>query len=127
MPIGWAKPRTAPPSTRMVNGATKEPRLNTLVQLCIALEANPSELLEPAGVWSPERLGCASPDDVRLRGAFGQARASSCREAGKRWAAPLVAALATAWTPRLREVAGERRADEKERVQDGKKGAAAGA
>ena len=81
MPIGWAKPRTAPPSTRMVNGATKEPRLNTLVQLCIALEANPSELLEPAGVWSPERLGCASPDDVRLRGAFGQARASSFREA----------------------------------------------
>jgi len=58
----------------MVNGATKERRLNTLVQLCIAREASPSELLEPAGVWSPERPGRASPNDVRLRGAFGQAR-----------------------------------------------------
>ncbi len=38
---------------RMLNGATPAPRLATLVQLCIALETSPSELLELAGVWSP--------------------------------------------------------------------------
>ncbi len=52
---------------RMLNGATKEPRLVTLVQLCIALETTPSELLELADVWSPNTPGRAGPDDLRLR------------------------------------------------------------
>ncbi len=50
---------------RMLNGVTKEPRLGTLVQLCIALETSPSELLELAGVWSPDTPGQATPDDRR--------------------------------------------------------------
>jgi len=62
---------------RMVNGATTEPRLGTLVQLCIALETTPSELLELAEVWSPETPGRAGPADLRLRQAFAQLRALS--------------------------------------------------
>jgi len=79
---------------RMVNGATKEPRLGTFVQLCIALETTPSQLLELAEVWSPDMPGRAGPDDLRLRQAFGQLRALPVE--GKQWAVPLVAALATA-------------------------------
>ena len=79
---------------RMLNGKTPEPRLVTFVQLCIALETSPSELLELAGVWSPETPGRAGPNDVRLRQAFGELRALPTD--GKRWATPLVAALATA-------------------------------
>ncbi len=90
---------------RMVNGATKEPRLGTLVQLCIALETSPSELLELAEVWSPDTPGYAGPNDLRLRQAFGQMRALPTE--GKQWATPLVAALATALTAR-----GELRADD---------------
>ena len=66
---------------RMVNGATKEPRPNTLVQLCIALEASPSICWNWPGCGPPSDRDAPPPDDVRLRGAFGQARASSFREA----------------------------------------------
>ncbi len=90
---------------RMVNGATTEPRLATVVQLCIALETSPSELLELAGVWSPDTPRRAGPDDLRLRAAFGQLRALPAD--GKQWVVPLVAALATALTTR-----GELRADD---------------
>jgi len=80
---------------RMLNGVTKEPRLGTLVQLCIALETTPSELLELAGVWSPDTPGQATPDDLRLRGAFGQVRALTI--AMQHRAMPLIEALATGW------------------------------
>jgi len=80
---------------RMLNGVTKEPRLGTLVQLCIALETTPSELLELAGVWSPDTPGQATPDDLRLRGAFGQVRTLPI--AMQHRAMPLVEALATGW------------------------------
>ena len=80
---------------RMLNGATKEPRLGTLVQLCIALETSPSELLELAGVWSPDTPGQATPDDLRLRGAFGQVRALPI--AMQQRAVSMVEALAAAW------------------------------
>jgi len=78
---------------RMVNGATTEPRLGTLVQLCVALETTPSELLELAEVWSPVTPGRAGPDDLRLRHAFAEIGALPMD--GKQWAVPLVAALAT--------------------------------
>ncbi len=87
---------------RMVTGATTAPRLSTFVQLCIALETSPSELLELAEVWSPDTPGRVGLDDLRLRQAFGQLRALPVE--GKQWAAPLVAALATALAAR-----GERR------------------
>ncbi len=79
---------------RMLDGATKEPRLVTLVQLCIALEITPSELLELAGVWSPKTPGHAGPDDLRLRHAFAEIGALPMD--GKQWAVSLVASLATA-------------------------------
>jgi DNA-binding Xre family transcriptional regulator len=79
---------------RMVNGATKAPRLGTLVRLCVALETTPSELLELAEVWSPDTPGRAGPDDLRLRHAFAEIGALPMD--GKQWAVPLVAALATA-------------------------------
>jgi transcriptional regulator with XRE-family HTH domain len=81
---------------RMLNGATTEPRLDTLGQLCIALETSPSELLELAGVWSPETPGRISPDDLRLRGAFAQVRALPV--ATQQRVAPLVEVLGMAWT-----------------------------
>ncbi len=81
---------------RLVNGATTEPRLGTLVQLCIALDTTPSELLELARVWSPDTPGRAGPDDLRLRQAFSQLRALPAD--GKEWATPLVTALASALT-----------------------------
>ena len=81
---------------RMLNGATTAPRLDTLVQLCIALETSPSELLDLAGVWSPEKPGQATPADLRLRGAFGQVRALPV--ATQQRVAPLVEALAMVWT-----------------------------
>ncbi len=101
--LGEAQDRTA--FYRTLNGETKEPRLNTLVQLCIALDTTPSELLELAEVWSPDTPGRAGPDDLRLRQAFGQLRALPAD--GKEWAAPLVTALASALTAR-----GELRADD---------------
>ncbi len=90
--LGEAQDRTA--FYRTLNGETKEPRLNTLVQLCIALDTSPSELLELAEVWSPDTPGRVGPDDLRLRQAFGQMRALPTDV--KQWAVPLVAALATA-------------------------------
>jgi len=81
----------------MVNGATKEPRLHTLVQLCIALETNPSDLLDLAGMWSPKTPGHALPDDLRLRGAFGRVQALPA--ATQQRVVPLIEAVATAWLP----------------------------
>ena len=80
---------------RMLGGRTMEPRLGTLVQLCIALETSPSELLELAGVCSPDTPGWATPDDLRLRVAFGQVRALPV--AMQQRVVPLVEALATGW------------------------------
>jgi len=62
--------------------------------LCIALETTPSELLELAGVWSPDTPGHAGPDDLRLRQAFGQI--GKLPMDGKKGVVPLVTALATA-------------------------------
>ncbi len=90
---------------RMLNGATKEPRLVTLVQLCIALETTPSELLELAGVWSPNTPGRARPDDLRLRHAFAEIGALPMD--GKQWAVPLVAALATALDDKGEQIASD--------------------
>jgi len=90
---------------RMVNGATKEPCLGTLIPLCIVLETTPSELLELAAVWSPDTPGRAGPADLRLRQAFRQMGALPLD--GKQWAVPLVAALATALA-----ADGERSADD---------------
>ncbi len=80
---------------RLLNGRTTDPRVITLVRLCVALETSPSELLELAGVWSPDTPGQATPDDLRLRVAFGQVRALPV--AMQQRSVPLVEALATGW------------------------------
>lgn len=80
---------------RMLNGSTMEPRLVTLVRLCMALETSPTELLELAGLWAAGAPGGATAEDLRLRGAF--ARVGALPLDGKRGAVPLVAALAAAW------------------------------
>ncbi len=80
---------------RLLNGRTTDPRVITLVRLCVALETSPSELLELAGVWSPDTPGQATPDDLRLRVAFGQVRALPM--AMQQRVVPLVEALATGW------------------------------
>jgi len=80
---------------RLLNGRTTDPRVITLVRLCVALETNPSELLELAGVWSPDTPGQATPDDLRLRVAFGQVRALPMPMQHR--AVPLVEALAIGW------------------------------
>jgi transcriptional regulator with XRE-family HTH domain len=79
---------------RLLNGVTTEPRLGTFVQLCIALDTSPSELLELAEVWSPDTSRRFGPDDLRLRQAFSQMGVLPMD--GKQWVVPLVAALATA-------------------------------
>ncbi len=98
---------------RLLNGRTTSPRVATLVQLCSALETSPSDLLDLAGVWSPDTPGQATPADLRLRGAFRQVRALPV--ATQRRVAPLVAALAAAWVPD----AGEQLAGEDEDLAGG--------
>jgi len=51
---------------RLLNGATTEPRLGTLVGLCDVLEISPTELLQLAGLW-PQRGRAADAQGVRLR------------------------------------------------------------
>ncbi len=97
---------------RMLNGVTKEPRLATLVRLCIALETNPSDLLELAGVWSSDMPGRATLDDLRLRGAFGRVRALPVDTQQR--VVPLVEALALAWLPEE----GEQSADKGKPISD---------
>ena len=82
---------------RLTNGATTEPRLGTLIRLCRALETSPSDLLELAEVWSPDMPGRATPDDLRLRGAFGRVRALPV--ATQQRVVPVVEAVALAWPP----------------------------
>ena len=83
---------------RLVTGATTEPRLGTVVQLCSALETTPSELLALAGVWSPDVPSRTGPDDLRLRQAFTRLRALP--PDGRHWAVSLVTALANAMVAR---------------------------
>lgn len=81
---------------RLLNGRTTDPRVTTLVRVCAALETSPSELLDLAEVWSAGTPGQATPDDLRLRGAFGQVWALPV--ATQQRVALLVEALAMAWT-----------------------------
>ena len=79
---------------RLLNGATTDPRLGTLISLCRALELSPTELLQLAGAW-PYRDRAPDVLDSRLRGAFAQLRSLPIDE--KRRAIRLVLAIAEAW------------------------------
>src|SRR5579875_1832125 len=54
---------------RLLNGSTTDPRLDTLIALCAALEISPTELLQLAGFW-PYYDRLTDPIDLRLRDAF---------------------------------------------------------
>ncbi len=79
---------------RLLNGATTEPRLGTLVGLCEVLEISPTELLQLAGLW-PHRDRLADALDLRLRGAFSRLQALPNDE--KRRAARIVGSIADSW------------------------------
>lgn len=79
---------------RLLNGATTEPRLGTLLGLCRVLEVSPTELLQLSGLW-PHRDRPADPLDVRLRDAFAQLQVLTSED--KRRAVTVVACVADSW------------------------------
>jgi DNA-binding Xre family transcriptional regulator len=54
---------------RVLAGQTENPRLDTFLSLCAALDTTPNELLDQADVL-PQRPRAADPFDLRLRVAF---------------------------------------------------------
>lgn len=54
---------------RLLSGQTENPRLDTLLSLCTAMDTSPNELLDQAEVF-PQRPRSADPYDLRLRIAF---------------------------------------------------------
>lgn len=81
---------------RLLNGATTEPRLGTLLGLCRVLEVSPTELLQIAELW-PFRDRPADALDVRLRDAFSQLQILPAED--KRRAVTVVACIADTWEP----------------------------
>ena len=79
---------------RLLNGATTEPRLGTLLGLCRVLEVSPTELLQLAGLW-PHRDRPADALDVRLRDTFAQLQGLPVED--KRRAVSIVSSIAEAW------------------------------
>lgn len=59
---------------RLLAGQTENPRLDTLLSLCAAMETSPNELLDQAEVF-PKRPRSADAHDLRLRRAFGRLQA----------------------------------------------------
>ena len=88
---------------RLLNGATTEPRLSTLVVLCRALEVNPTQLLQLAGLW-PYRERPVDTLDVQLRAAFAQLRVLPFDD--KQRVVALVTCLARTWAPQRNDAAG---------------------
>ena len=83
---------------RLLNGATTEPRLGTLLGLCRVLEVSPTELLQLADLW-PFRDRPADALDVRLRNAF--ARLQVLPVDDKQRAVSVVACIAETWGTQL--------------------------
>lgn len=79
---------------RLLNGATTEPRLGTLLGLCRVLEVSPTELLQLADLW-PYRDRPADALDVRLRDAFAELQGLPFED--KRRAVAIVSAIAEVW------------------------------
>jgi transcriptional regulator with XRE-family HTH domain len=79
---------------RLLNGATTEPRLGTLLGLCRVLEVSPTELLQLAGLW-PYIERPVDVLDVRLRDAFAQLQALPLED--KRRAVSVVTCIAETW------------------------------
>ncbi len=80
---------------RLLNGATPDPRLGTLITLCKALEVSPTELVQMAEVW-PYHDRPTAPIDLALRAVFAQMQTLPAAE--KRRVAALVAHIAEAYS-----------------------------
>ena len=87
---------------RILNGATTEPRLGTLVGLCRVLEISPTELLQLAGLW-PYHDRPVDTLDLRLRDAFAQLRVLPFED--KRRAVSVVSCIAESWEPQRDHIA----------------------
>jgi DNA-binding Xre family transcriptional regulator len=87
----------------VLKGATPEPRLSTLVVLCRALEVNPTQLLQMAGLW-PYRERQVEPLDLQLRAAFAQLRVLPFDD--KQRVVAIVTCLARTWAPQRNDAAG---------------------
>ena len=81
---------------RLLNGATTEPRLGTLLGLCRVLEVSPTELLQLSSLW-PHHDRPADALDVRLRDSFAQLQALPLED--KRRAVTVVGCIADSWEP----------------------------
>src|ERR671939_1857883 len=82
---------------RILNGATTEPRLGTLVGLCRVLEVSPTELLQLAELW-PHRERPVDTLDLQLRNAFAQLRLLPFED--KRRVVSAVGCISGAWGPK---------------------------
>ena len=82
---------------RILNGATTEPRLGTLVGLCRVLEVSSTELLQLAELW-PHRERPVDTLDLQLRNAFAQLRLLPFED--KRRGVSVVSCIAEAWEPK---------------------------
>ncbi len=80
---------------RILNGATPDPRLGTLITLCTALEVSPTELVRMAEVW-PYHERPTDATDLALRAVFAQMQTLPAAE--KRRVAALVAHVAEAYS-----------------------------
>ncbi len=80
---------------RLLSGATRDPRLGTLITLCTALEISPTELVRMAGVW-PHHARPTDPLDLELRAVFAHMLALPIAE--KERVADLVAAIAKTYS-----------------------------
>ena len=89
---------------RILNGATTEPRLGTLVGLCRVLEVSPTELLQLAELW-PHRERPVDTLDLQLRNAFAQLRLLPFED--KRRVVSVVSCIAEAWEPKHDEAAAD--------------------
>jgi transcriptional regulator with XRE-family HTH domain len=79
---------------RLLAGQTENPRLDTLLSLCTAMDTSPNELLDQAEVF-PQRPRSADPQDLRLRMAF--RRLQSLPPDAKALAITQVVLLAETW------------------------------
>src|SRR5919204_6334839 len=82
---------------RILNGATTEPRLGTLVGLCRVLEVSPTELLQLAELW-PHRERPVDTLDLQLRNAFAQLRLLPFED--KRRVVSVVSLIGGGWEPK---------------------------
>lgn len=82
------------PFYRLMTGRTTDPRLGTFIDVCLALEVTPTELVQLAGLW-PHKDREPDALDSTLRAAFARLQALPTED--KRSAIRLVSGIAEGW------------------------------